>query len=269
MQELEQEIWKTIPGFSRYEVSNLGNVRSYVSRGTRGKIGERGNIVKKPRLLKQHINNGYMVVGIKNDNNKQKQVKVNSLVMLAFVGERPHKMVIRHKNNRKEDNRLENLEYGTYKENYRDSCNEYRTRERKNKREDLPDLSMDVSGSHKLNRKRAKKIRELYETGKYTQDDLAYMFDMSNSGINRIILKQRSSDDDAMYPNKNKGNNSDYTRKMVYLSGYDNLSGWCSEQVSNNRYDNFSSLCRDAIRCLRYFNEKHGDWRTQISEKGD
>lgn len=255
-----KEIWKQIPGFSRYEVSNLGNIRSYAV------PGKSEEIAKSPRLLSQRTNNLYKTVSIVNDNGYSKQVKVHKLVMLSFVGKRPNGMVICHKNNDKSDNRLENLEYGTREKNYLDSAQEYRTYPQKNDIDSLPDLSITVET--KL--ERAEKIRELYDTGKYTQKDIAYMFKISDSGVSRIVNHQRRSDEVAIHPIKDRENNdSDYTRKMIYIGSNDGLHKWCNEQLDANRYENFSALSRDAIRCLRYFNNKYGDWRTQILEKGD
>lgn len=71
------EEWKSIPGYPRYEVSNLGRVRSYTSKTNPGKI------------LKQMNINGYMYVslveGEKRTTNKTKRIAVHRLVAQAFV----------------------------------------------------------------------------------------------------------------------------------------------------------------------------------------
>jgi len=99
------EIWKDVPCYEGvYKVSNLGNVKSLK--------------YNKERILKQGCNKGYMNVKffIKNTS-KSKQV--HQLVAMAFLGHKPcgHKIVVNHKNLNKSDNRLENLELVTHREN--------------------------------------------------------------------------------------------------------------------------------------------------------
>lgn len=93
------EVWKIIPDWIDYEVSTLGRVRW------------------QGRLLKGHITTGgYQQVCLCKQNSKVKKFfYVHRLVLLAFIG--PSKLVCNHKNHVKRDNRLENLEYVTGKEN--------------------------------------------------------------------------------------------------------------------------------------------------------
>lgn len=101
------ERWKAIPGHAGiYEVSDLGRVRSYQSRG-RGKA----DLSTIPKILSQRANsNGYMRVAIAGSH-----VLVHRLVMVAFVG--PSDMEVNHKNADRTDNRLANLEYMSTRDN--------------------------------------------------------------------------------------------------------------------------------------------------------
>ena len=94
------EIWKTIEKYPDYQISNLGNVKSL-------KFG-------KEKILKQWIDDlGYCRVDlIKNE-------KVHQLVAIAFLNHNPckYKLVINHKNFNRQDNRVENLEIVTQREN--------------------------------------------------------------------------------------------------------------------------------------------------------
>ena len=94
------EIWKTIEKYPDYQISNLGNVKSLKFR--------------KDRILKQWIDDlGYCRVDlIKNE-------KVHQLVAIAFLNHNPckYKLVINHKNFNRQDNRVENLEIVTQREN--------------------------------------------------------------------------------------------------------------------------------------------------------
>lgn len=96
------EIWKDIPNYEGlYQVSNLGNVRSV-----------KRNSQKKP--FKNH--SGYLRVNLFK-NGKGVKHSVHRLVLLGFIGESD--LHVNHINAIKDDNRLENLEYVTPKENSR------------------------------------------------------------------------------------------------------------------------------------------------------
>jgi hypothetical protein len=104
---LIMEVWKKIPGFENYEVSNLGNVKSF-------KYG-------KERILKNRINkDGYYRINLSNKGEKQKTFQLHQLVAIAFLNHKPNGnngLVVDHINNIKTDNRLENLQLITNREN--------------------------------------------------------------------------------------------------------------------------------------------------------
>lgn len=109
-----QEVWRPIDGFEGlYEVSNLGLVRSfdrYVNRN--GGIG-----LLKGRILKPGMSRvGYLHVVLCKDD-KRTTFKVHRLVYEAFNGQIPEGMEINHIDEDKSNNRLENLNLMTHKEN--------------------------------------------------------------------------------------------------------------------------------------------------------
>ena len=107
------EVWKTIEGFEgRYEVSNIGRIRSFMT--------NTGAIRERPLILCQKIDKyGYLVVGL-NKNGKKNFRAVHRLVALAFIPNTGNLPQINHKNEDKQDNRVENLEWCTvsYNNNY-------------------------------------------------------------------------------------------------------------------------------------------------------
>ena len=97
-----KEEWRAIPGYTNYEVSNMGQVRLVVH--------ER---MRKPGLLNITVSsNGYHWVCFGG-----KTWAVHRVVLWAFVGMPSSKSVCNHKNGIKDDNRLENLEWITSKQN--------------------------------------------------------------------------------------------------------------------------------------------------------
>jgi hypothetical protein len=113
-----EERWLPIPGYEgRYDVSDLGRVRSWNNAG--GRMAE-------PRIKKQTLSPGmpYRVVGLSNGHGVSRIIPIHRLVMLAFVGPLPKtfpRSETRHLNGDKLDNRLVNLRYGTAIENRLDS----------------------------------------------------------------------------------------------------------------------------------------------------
>ena len=109
-----KEEWKNIRDYEGlYQISNMGNVKSigrWVDRKYKGKRWEEEKILK-PKIEKS----GYQRVGLWK--NVGKWYLVHRLVYEAFVGDIPKGMQVNHINEIKSDNRLENLNLMTPKEN--------------------------------------------------------------------------------------------------------------------------------------------------------
>ena len=112
---MTNEIWKPIPNYEGYMVSNLGNVKSVDRLSSNGR-----HLKGKP--LRQVMIGGYLYVRLCK-NGKMKNFFVHRLVMLAFVGKCSKGMEVNHIDENKENNCLSNLEYITKVDN----CN-YGTR---------------------------------------------------------------------------------------------------------------------------------------------
>lgn len=109
---MEQEIWKDIPGFPGYQVSNLGQIKS-LSRSC-------GYYFIKEHLMKpQSDTKGYLRISL-SKNNKPKRFFVHRLVAMVFIPNPDNLPQINHKNEIKFDNRVENLEWcnSSYNMNY-------------------------------------------------------------------------------------------------------------------------------------------------------
>ena len=99
---MKVEIWKDIENFSKYQVSNLGNVKSK-DRYTKAKDDE--IIHRKEFLLKGFINKkGYKQLTLYDDNGKPKTLRVHKLVALTFIEK--NDMILSQKDIDKEELRL-------------------------------------------------------------------------------------------------------------------------------------------------------------------
>lgn len=116
---MEREIWKSVPGLEgRYEVSNLGHVRS-VDRIVES-VNRWGTVTARPlkgRLIKPAEADEY---GHQSVSLSRRTFRVHALVMLAFEGPTPEGLEIRHLDGDPRNNALSNLCFGTRAENNRD-----------------------------------------------------------------------------------------------------------------------------------------------------
>lgn len=100
-----KEIFKSVRGYSDYEISNLGRVKSLKC--------------KKQRILKTSVDNkGYLKVRLYLSN-KGKTKRIHQLVAITFLNHVPLEqgLIVDHKNNNILDNRVTNLQTITQREN--------------------------------------------------------------------------------------------------------------------------------------------------------
>jgi hypothetical protein len=150
-----EEVWRPVPDWERhYEVSNHGRVRRiapYVTwlgnnAGIDPRTGKRFG--QNPlRIVKPMLKDGRPTVCLSRGTGTEKWPSVHTLVAMAFVGPRPSpRHSVNHVNGDKADNRAENLEWAT------------------NRQQQLHSISnglRDDSQYHKLTPEQA---REIYAT---------------------------------------------------------------------------------------------------------
>ena len=116
MKEQEEE-FRDIPGFEGYQVSNLGRVKSLPREML---LHGKYPYISKEKILTCHINTGgYYQIRLISGNNRYSKT-VHTLISRAFLNHIPngtHKIVVDHINGIRTDNRLENLQLITNREN--------------------------------------------------------------------------------------------------------------------------------------------------------
>lgn len=109
------EKWYEINNFSKYQVSNLGRIKSK----SRSWICSKGHLITiKEKILKgTYDKDGYIKVSLVNDNNQTKRISVHRIVAITLLKNNDNKLQVNHIDGNKENNRVDNLEWCSAKEN--------------------------------------------------------------------------------------------------------------------------------------------------------
>ena len=119
-----KEIWKDIEGYEGlYQVSNMGRVKSLERTVWCGLNGGCYRAIPERIIKPSKDNYGYLVVNLWEDG-KMKTYKVHRLVATAFIPNPNNLPVINHKNEIKNDNKVDNLEWCSvlYNNTYNDKA---------------------------------------------------------------------------------------------------------------------------------------------------
>ncbi len=154
-----EEIWKYIPGYEGiYQASNLGQIRS----------------ILRPRTL-----------GLYEDG-KQKRLSIHRLILETFIGPCPLGMECRHLDGNPQNNKLNNLKWGTHSENSQDSIRHGTFFH--------PDNKGSNNGHAILKESNVREIRKLLQSGRngkpgrrYSQHEIAKMFNVHRYTISMIV----------------------------------------------------------------------------------
>ena len=151
----------TLNEFPNYEIHSNSKVFRIKKEANNGKI------LKRRELLPTRAKNGYRTVKLTNKDGKIKQLYLHRLVYMAFNGEIPPGLEVSHKDCNRSNNRLENLEAVTHKEN----CSNEITRARYRKANALSkgkfnrERMMQAKSQENKERLRREYVSMLKETG--------------------------------------------------------------------------------------------------------
>jgi hypothetical protein len=174
----EQEEWRPVVGWEDlYMVSNQGRVASL------NRIDASGRAIQG-RVLRQCPTRGYMTVRLYRDRWGLGR-KVHHLVLEAFVGPRPINAQANHKNGIKGDNRPENLEWVSARENVLHTFRELGR---------IPMIPPHYKGdAHpraKLNWPKVAEIRNVHAAGSATIAGLARQYGVSEATVAHVIKNE-------------------------------------------------------------------------------
>lgn len=167
------KVWRSIPGFEGYEVSDDGCVRSYWRCAT-GKGRGAKELATTPKLMRPLIlKNGRKQLTIGQGADRSVR-KVAPLILLSFVGPRPAGMFACHNNGDPSDDRISNLRWGTPKSNSADMIKHGRHDPRRGSRQSHAVLTDEL----------VRKIRS--SKGRITQAKWAAIIGCSRATIYRV-----------------------------------------------------------------------------------
>lgn len=170
------EAWQQIKGWSNYEVSSYGRVRS--KERIKYNRGNKTICKLKGKILKQRVGkDGYAYVTLYESGqiNKRKTYKVHRLVAEYFCKKEPE-LVVNHLNGNKLDNAHYNLEWCTQSENIRHSF-----------RLGLSDQSGSSNNNAKLTDYNIAQIKYDYHQLGDRQKEIAERFGVSQATISKIV----------------------------------------------------------------------------------
>lgn len=165
--------YRGVTGFTAYRVGSDGSLWSC---WVRGRYKHPGTVWRR---LGGSLAHGHPFTRLHGTDGSYRAAYIHCLILEAFVGPCPSGMECRHLNGLPRDNRLENLIWGTPRENQAD-----RVRHGTSNRGEQHPLA-------KLTNEDVVWIRDDYATGNFTLQDLALKFNVSKETVRGVVVHRR------------------------------------------------------------------------------
>ena len=171
---MNEETWIAIPGYSRYQASSHGRLRSLNYKRT-GRT-----VILSPAISPD----GYAKTVLLTDEKSYHGICGHTIVALVFLGKKMPGMEINHKNGVKTDNHVENLEYCTRSENIRHAYAHNLI---------VPKVGQ-LNGNSKLTNSQVEEIRAIaLQKGRYYgRPELAKRYGVSECTIKEVVTRRRN-----------------------------------------------------------------------------
>ena len=172
-----KEKWKIIEEFPKYLISNKGRIKIL------------STLEDKKVFVKD---DGYIATGL-TKNKKQNYRYVHRLVAESFVNNKHGKLQVNHINGIKGDNRAENLEWVTPKENIRHAIDTglFKYRKKEKEIQNSKHLKGEKVSSSKLSPEEVIEIRVLWDFKEYKKVELAEIYGVNESTIRDVITRRQ------------------------------------------------------------------------------
>lgn len=167
METTKVEVWKDVPNYEgAYKVSSLGRVKS-LPREVKTHQGTRK--LKERYMANNDNGNGYKYVDLSNEGVITRNY-IHRLVAYVFIPNPEEKPEVNHKNGDKADNRAENLEWSTRRDN----------------EEHAYDTGLKTGSISEIDVIELEMIKDLLRTEKYSFPEIRNAFSVSEAMIEKI-----------------------------------------------------------------------------------
>lgn len=171
-----EEIWKTVPNTGgRYQVSSEGRIKSLSFL----KTGNKSSFLTKERIIKPGTDKDGYYVFVYSIESQRTTKRVHRVVAETFIPNPENLPQVNHKNSIRNDNRVENLEWVSARDNMMHGI----------KYGNVKPTSGEINGMSKLTEDDVRAIRAAYEAGE-SYSEIATRYPVNTYTIHRIARRQ-------------------------------------------------------------------------------
>lgn len=181
---------------TEYKILEGFDCKYFITKDGRVWTNSRKNGIE--RFMKQYEMDGYLTVGLL-IGGKQKIFRVHRLVAMAFIPNPENKPYINHIDGNRKNNCVGNLEWCTQKENVIHAIHTLNKWSNTEKQRKI--ASKFCIKKRKLTMDEARDVRHLHFDAGYTIRELSNMYQLSETGIKRILYNKSYREEGTKWEN--------------------------------------------------------------------